>query len=310
MNRIQGGKRISWVLAGTNQTTTNKAFHARHLLQRSEKPKGNTEETRILRRKLLLPLRLEGGGRGKRGSRSPGVWSRGSEGQAQSWGFHVGASSGRRGSGPRARGCWECPRSRGAGAPGVRTVHVEVSSLSTISSTCGFSHAQCFAAPQAAASGAVATSALRARSLPRSSVPGPRGTTGPFAYSSSLPLGYPLHAPEAYFPYFKKHNVTAIVRLNKKIYEAKRFTDAGFEHYDLFFIDGSTPSDTIVRRFLNICENTEGAIAVHCKGASCAPGFRGRSPGQPGFRTNQLVSQGEKTGLCCCCFRKAEHKPI
>ncbi|ELV10512.1 Dual specificity protein phosphatase CDC14A [Tupaia chinensis] len=76
---------------------------------------------------------------------------------------------------------------------------------------------------------------------------------------------YPLHAPEAYFPYFKKHNVTAIVRLNKKIYEAKRFTDAGFEHYDLFFIDGSTPSDNIVRRFLNICENTDGAIAVHCK---------------------------------------------
>ncbi|KAM6168888.1 dual specificity protein phosphatase CDC14A isoform 2-T2 [Erethizon dorsatum] len=82
---------------------------------------------------------------------------------------------------------------------------------------------------------------------------------------SKIENGYPLHAPEAYFPYFKKHNVTAIVRLNKKIYEAKRFTDAGFEHYDLFFIDGSTPSDNIVRRFLNICENTDGAIAVHCK---------------------------------------------
>nr|XP_032660820.1 dual specificity protein phosphatase CDC14A isoform X1 [Chelonoidis abingdonii] len=77
--------------------------------------------------------------------------------------------------------------------------------------------------------------------------------------------GYPLHAPEAYFPYFRKHNVTSIIRLNKKIYEAKRFTDAGFEHYDLFFIDGSTPSDNIVRRFLNVCENAEGAIAVHCK---------------------------------------------
>ncbi|EDL82030.1 CDC14 cell division cycle 14 homolog A (S. cerevisiae) (predicted), isoform CRA_c [Rattus norvegicus] len=82
---------------------------------------------------------------------------------------------------------------------------------------------------------------------------------------SKIENGYPLHAPEAYFPYFKKNNVTTIVRLNKKIYEAKRFTDAGFEHYDLFFIDGSTPSDNIVRRFLNICENTEGAIAVHCK---------------------------------------------
>uniref|UniRef100_A0A663MH96 Cell division cycle 14A n=1 Tax=Athene cunicularia TaxID=194338 RepID=A0A663MH96_ATHCN len=82
---------------------------------------------------------------------------------------------------------------------------------------------------------------------------------------SKLENGYPLHAPEAYFPYFKKHNVTSIIRLNKKIYEAKRFTDAGFDHYDLFFIDGSTPSDSIVQRFLNICENADGAIAVHCK---------------------------------------------
>ncbi|XP_025053016.1 dual specificity protein phosphatase CDC14A isoform X1 [Alligator sinensis] len=82
---------------------------------------------------------------------------------------------------------------------------------------------------------------------------------------SKIENGYPLHAPEAYFPYFRKHNVTSIIRLNKKIYEAKRFTDAGFEHYDLFFIDGSTPSDSIVQRFLNICENAEGAVAVHCK---------------------------------------------
>ncbi|XP_014794735.1 PREDICTED: dual specificity protein phosphatase CDC14A isoform X2 [Calidris pugnax] len=82
---------------------------------------------------------------------------------------------------------------------------------------------------------------------------------------SKLENGYPLHAPEAYFPYFKKHNVTSIIRLNKKIYEAKRFTDAGFEHYDLFFVDGSTPSDSIVQRFLNICENAAGAVAVHCK---------------------------------------------
>ncbi|NXD08568.1 CC14A phosphatase, partial [Nothocercus nigrocapillus] len=82
---------------------------------------------------------------------------------------------------------------------------------------------------------------------------------------SKIENGYPLHAPEAYFPYFKKHNVTSVIRLNKKIYEAKRFIDGGFEHFDLFFIDGSTPSDSIVQRFLNICENAEGAIAVHCK---------------------------------------------
>ncbi|XP_008294130.1 dual specificity protein phosphatase CDC14A-like isoform X2 [Stegastes partitus] len=77
--------------------------------------------------------------------------------------------------------------------------------------------------------------------------------------------GYPLHAPEAYFPYFRKHMVTTIIRLNKKIYDAKRFTDAGFDHYDLFYVDGSTPNDIITRRFLHICESTEGAVAVHCK---------------------------------------------
>ncbi|XP_042271572.1 dual specificity protein phosphatase CDC14AB isoform X1 [Thunnus albacares] len=77
--------------------------------------------------------------------------------------------------------------------------------------------------------------------------------------------GYPLHAPEAYFPYFRKHNVTTVIRLNKKIYDSKRFTDAGFDHYDLFFLDGSTPSDIITRRFLHVCESTDGAVAVHCK---------------------------------------------
>lgn len=78
--------------------------------------------------------------------------------------------------------------------------------------------------------------------------------------------GYPLHSPEAYFAYFRRNNVSTIVRLNKKIYDASRFVDAGFEHKDLFFIDGSTPSDPILRQFLIISENALGAVAVHCKG--------------------------------------------
>ncbi|GFU43786.1 dual specificity protein phosphatase CDC14AB, partial [Nephila pilipes] len=78
-------------------------------------------------------------------------------------------------------------------------------------------------------------------------------------------LGYPLHSPESYIPYFRKHNVSTIVRLNKKIYDAKRFIENGFDHRDLFFIDGSTPSDTIMREFLDIAEKAKGAIAVHCK---------------------------------------------
>lgn len=78
--------------------------------------------------------------------------------------------------------------------------------------------------------------------------------------------GYPLHSPESYIPYFRKHNVTTIVRLNKKMYDAHRFINHGFVHKDLFFVDGSTPSDKIMLDFLEIAENTKGAIAVHCKG--------------------------------------------
>ncbi|KAF4072196.1 hypothetical protein AMELA_G00260360 [Ameiurus melas] len=82
---------------------------------------------------------------------------------------------------------------------------------------------------------------------------------------SKIENGYPLHAPEAYFPYFRKYNITTVIRLNKKMYDAKRFTDMGFDHHDLFFVDGSTPNDAIVTKFMNICENADGAIAVHCK---------------------------------------------
>lgn len=78
--------------------------------------------------------------------------------------------------------------------------------------------------------------------------------------------GYFIHAPSAYFNYFRKHNVTTIIRLNKKIYDANDFTNAGFDHRDLFFLDGSVPSDHILQQFLNIVEATKGAVAVHCKG--------------------------------------------
>lgn len=77
--------------------------------------------------------------------------------------------------------------------------------------------------------------------------------------------GYPRHSPETYIPYFRKHNITTIVRLNKKIYDAKVFIDHGFDHRDLFFEDGSTPSDVIMREFLDIAEKAKGVVAVHCK---------------------------------------------
>lgn len=87
---------------------------------------------------------------------------------------------------------------------------------------------------------------------------------GPYA-KFKIENGYPLHAPESYFTYFHYNNVTTIIRLNKKIYDASIFTDAGFDHKDLFFLDGSTPTDSIMRQFLKIAENASGAVAVHCR---------------------------------------------
>ncbi|KAF4525228.1 hypothetical protein B566_EDAN014003 [Ephemera danica] len=89
--------------------------------------------------------------------------------------------------------------------------------------------------------------------------------SGPQAKSEHEIGVYPLHSPECYIPYFKANNVSTIIRLNKVIYDAERFTQAGFQHSDLIFMDGTPPSDKILREFLNICESTSGAIAVHCK---------------------------------------------
>uniref|UniRef100_A0A2H1VMA3 protein-tyrosine-phosphatase n=1 Tax=Spodoptera frugiperda TaxID=7108 RepID=A0A2H1VMA3_SPOFR len=84
-------------------------------------------------------------------------------------------------------------------------------------------------------------------------------------HQSRLDRGYPLHSPEHYHAYFRKHHVTTIVRLNKKSYDARQFTAHGFEHRELFFVDGSVPSDLIVNRFIRITEAAKGAVAVHCK---------------------------------------------
>lgn len=79
------------------------------------------------------------------------------------------------------------------------------------------------------------------------------------------PDGYPQMIPEDYFPIWKKFNVTTVVRLNRKMYEKQKFTDAGFHHYDLFFIDGTNPTEEILYAFLDLCEREQGVIAVHCK---------------------------------------------
>lgn len=71
---------------------------------------------------------------------------------------------------------------------------------------------------------------------------------------------------QKYIVYFKENNVTNVIRLNRSAYDSRQFTSNGIMHNNLIFLDGSNPTDQIMRDFLNICENARGAVAVHCKG--------------------------------------------
>ena len=76
--------------------------------------------------------------------------------------------------------------------------------------------------------------------------------------------GLPACTPEAYYPHFRKGGISTIVRLNKRQYDAGKFTRAGFRHVDLIFNDGSCPPDNVREAFLELAAR-EPALAVHCK---------------------------------------------
>lgn len=86
-------------------------------------------------------------------------------------------------------------------------------------------------------------------------------TQTPIAYVD----GVKTNTPETYFEYFHTNHVTGVVRFNNKVYDRKKFLDAKFNHYDLYFADGGNPTDAIMKKFVEIAENEPGALAVHCK---------------------------------------------
>ncbi|WWC90188.1 uncharacterized protein L201_005121 [Kwoniella dendrophila CBS 6074] len=68
---------------------------------------------------------------------------------------------------------------------------------------------------------------------------------------------------------FQKENVGLVVRLNDELYDRRHFIDLGMDHVEMYFDDGSNPSDDIVRQFIKLAEDViEGKgqkVAVHCK---------------------------------------------
>ena len=79
------------------------------------------------------------------------------------------------------------------------------------------------------------------------------------------PSGWRTFVPEDYLPYFRARRVTAVVRLNRRVYDAARFRDNGVRHHELYFPDGSCPTPAILASFLDLAESHPDALAVHCK---------------------------------------------
>ncbi|XP_050671440.1 dual specificity protein phosphatase CDC14C-like isoform X3 [Leptidea sinapis] len=83
---------------------------------------------------------------------------------------------------------------------------------------------------------------------------------GPVDRSVSL-----FHPPEMYINYFQENNVKIVIRLNKKLYDGNVFNNVGITHYDLYFPDGTCPPRHILLKFLQIAEDSQCGIGVHCK---------------------------------------------
>lgn len=88
---------------------------------------------------------------------------------------------------------------------------------------------------------------------------------GPHNHYQRTPQGHVMLTPEHYIPYYKKRNVTLVVRLNEKQYDEKKFLSAGIDHLDLIYPDGTNAPMHVLMRFIEACEQTPGAVAVHCK---------------------------------------------
>lgn len=72
-------------------------------------------------------------------------------------------------------------------------------------------------------------------------------------------------APDKYFDALRRLNVSAVVRLNEPCYEKEDFIKAGFNHYDIYFDDCSTPDEMVLNKWFDACRAEKGALAVHCK---------------------------------------------
>ncbi|KAG6865989.1 hypothetical protein C0991_009661 [Blastosporella zonata] len=109
------------------------------------------------------------------------------------------------------------------------------------------------------------------RANPKAS--GSRTTAGSNNLSSSTSSNLALQRklPQPFInclEYFDKNNVKLVVRLNTELYDRATFLDRGIDHLELYYDDGTNPTDEIVRHFIDVSDRvieTGGVVAVHCK---------------------------------------------
>ncbi|KAF4575189.1 cell division control protein 14 [Pleurotus pulmonarius] len=68
--------------------------------------------------------------------------------------------------------------------------------------------------------------------------------------------------------YFEKRNIKLVIRLNTELYDRATFMERGIDHLELYFDDGTNPTDEICRKFIDTVDKViedGGVVAVHCK---------------------------------------------
>ncbi|KAF9534992.1 protein-tyrosine phosphatase-like protein [Crepidotus variabilis] len=101
----------------------------------------------------------------------------------------------------------------------------------------------------------------------------PKATCGSSPLSSSTSSNHALQRklPTPFtncLDYFEKRNIKLVVRLNTELYDRETFHDRGIDHMELYFDDGTNPTDEIVRTFIDTADRVVeggGVVAVHCK---------------------------------------------
>jgi cell division cycle 14 len=100
---------------------------------------------------------------------------------------------------------------------------------------------------------------------------------GASSFNRKLPQPY-----QNCLEYFEERSIKLVVRLNNPLYDKATFEERGMEHLELYFDDGTNPTDEIVREFISRSEAVHeagGVVAVHVGlvtelGPSGANGFQ------------------------------------